>query len=156
MLRSQAASYNAPTMSTARSAQRIRRLANAVANGPAAARAWRLLLALLAVAVGYLALTPTPPTEVDFGWDKLNHVLAFFALAFSACLGYPASRRAGLLWLGGLLAYGGVIEVLQFYVPGRSSEWADLVADAVGIACGAIIAALMLRLAGTVSSRPIP
>jgi VanZ family protein len=102
---------------------------------------------LLVVAVSYLALTPTPPKVIDFGWDKLNHMLAFTALAFAACLSYPASRRTRLLLLCGLLAYGGSIEVVQHFVPGRSSEWGDLLGDAIGIALGAFIAAVVMRVA---------
>ena len=39
-----------------------------------------------------------------------------------------------------------LIEVLQLYVPGRSSEWGDLLADAIGVGAGAVIAMLLLRL----------
>lgn len=100
-----------------------------------------MLLYLLIVGVSYLALTPKPPTGIDTGWDKLNHTLAFAALAISAWLAYPASHRTRLLWLGALLAFGGLIEILQLFVPGRSAESGDLLADALGIACGAAIAA---------------
>ena len=106
---------------------------------------------LLVVAVSYLALTPAPPQGVDFGWDKMNHLVAFTALAFSACLSYPASRRTRLLLLCGLLAYGGSIELLQMLVPNRSTGWDDLLADAIGIAFGAAVAALVLRAAAAPS-----
>ena len=112
------------------------------------ARTWRALLVLLIVAVSYLALTPHPPAGVDTGWDKLNHMSAFTALALCAHLGYPASRRARGVLLGALLAYGGLIEALQSFVPGRSAEWGDLLADAVGIASGAALAAVVLCVAG--------
>ena len=118
---------------------------HALAAALAAARAWRIVTALLVVAVSWLALTPTPPPTIDFGWDKLNHALAFTALAFSACLGHPASMRMRLLWLCALLAFAGLIEVLQAFVPGRSSEWGDLLGDAAGIAIGAVLGAVALR-----------
>jgi VanZ family protein len=108
---------------------------------------------LLVVAVSYLALTPVPPPSIDFGWDKLNHVLAFSALGFSSYLSWPASRRGRLALLFALLAYGGLIEVLQQFVPGRACEWADLLADSIGIACGAVVAAYVLR---AVSSKVAP
>jgi VanZ family protein len=44
-----------------------------------------------------------------------------------------------------LRAFGVSIEVLQLFVPGRSSEWGDLLADSIGIACDAIIAPYVLR-----------
>jgi VanZ family protein len=120
-------------------------IARTFATTPAATRAWRWALGLLVVAVGYLALTPHPPEGIDTGWDKLNHVLAFMALAFCAGLSAPASLSARRLSMCGLLAYGALIEVLQLYVPGRSSEWGDLLADAIGIALGAAIAASVLQ-----------
>lgn len=104
-------------------------------------RSWRVILLLLLVGVSCLALSPVPPAGLDFGWDKLNHTLAFTALAFAASLSCPASRRGRLFLLGALFAYGGLIEVLQQFVPGRSCEWADLFADSIGIACGALLAA---------------
>jgi len=131
------------------------RFARAIAAGAAAAHTWRALLILLIVAVSYLALTPKPPVSIDFGWDKLNHVLAFTALAFSASLGYPASRGMRLLLLCGLLAFGGLIEALQLFVPGRSSEWGDLLGDSIGVASGAIIADYVLRAASTLSMRSL-
>lgn len=125
------------------------RFARAITTGPAAVQSWRALLALLVVVVGYLALTPYPPAGIDTGWDKLNHVLAFTALAFSASLSCPTSPGARRLLLCALLAYGGAIEIAQSFVPGRSAEWGDLLADALGIASGAVIAAVVVRVAAT-------
>ena len=141
-----------PTRPTA-ATQPARRLARAIALGAVAARAWRFLLILLIVGVTYLALTPAPPQDIDTGWDKLNHVIAFTALAFAACLCYPASRRARLLLLCSLLAFGGLIEALQLLVPSRSSEWGDLLADSVGIVCGAVMAACVLQAASAKAAR---
>jgi VanZ family protein len=123
------------------------RLRHALAAGATATRAWQILLVLLIVVVSLLALTPRPPTHADFGWDKANHLLAFAALALAARLGYPAPRAARLLGPMALLAFGGLIELLQLLVPERSGEWLDLLADGVGIVCGAIIAAAVLRAA---------
>ncbi len=99
---------------------------------------------LLLVAVGSLALSPGPPPGISFGWDKLNHMLAFTALAFSGYLGFQAYRGVRVLLLCALLAFGALIEVLQIFIPGRSSEWGDLLADSIGIACGAGIASAAL------------
>ena len=118
-----------------------------------AARLWQVLLGLLLVLVAWLALTPRPPPELSLGWDKLNHGAAFVALAFCAWLGQGAHpRRRGLALLA-LLAYGGLIEVAQWFGPGRSGEWADLLADAVGLAIGTSLARLALRLAALAARR---
>lgn len=109
-------------------------------------RFWQALLLVLLVVVAWLALTPKPPPEVTLGWDKLNHGSAFVALAFCAWLGLGANTWRRVLALVALLAYGGLIEVAQLFVPGRFGEWADLLADAVGLAVGAALAWLVLRL----------
>ncbi len=108
------------------------------------ARWWRAALALLLGVITWLALTPAPPPQADLGWDKLNHLAAFATLAVVAVLG--RSGTYGLVG-GALLAYGALIEVLQSYTPTRVGEWADLLADGVGIALGLLLVALWLRLA---------
>lgn len=114
---------------------------------------WRLLLALLVVTVGVLALMPNPAHGPDLGWDKLNHTLAFATLAFCAVLGQRGgSRRQLAAVLLALLAYGGLIEVLQLFVPNREGEWGDLLGDAVGIGIGALLAAAWLRVRGVASA----
>ena len=126
------------------------RIANAVMAG---VRTWRVILVLLIVCIAVLALMPSPPPDLDTGWDKLNHLLAFTSLAFAASLSSPASRSTRAWLLIALLGFGGLIEVFQLFVPGRSAEWADLLADAIGIACGAVIASVMLWLASAQAMR---
>jgi len=104
--------------------------------GARATRHWRVISLLLFVVVMVLALMPQVPTEFSTGWDKLNHALAFCALAFAWRLGFPGG---GWRWvqLGlALLATGGAIEIVQQFVPGRQADWADLLADAIGAAIG--------------------
>ncbi len=126
---------------TASPFKKLLRIAGAATAG---VRAWRVILVLLVACIAVLALMPAPPSDFDTGWDKLNHWLAFGSLAFAACLSSPASRTTRLLLLFSLLGFGGLIEVAQLYVPGRSAEWADLLADAIGIACGAAVASGLL------------
>jgi VanZ family protein len=102
-------------------------------------------LLLLLVVVTFLALTPKPPEGVESGLDKVAHLLAFTSLAFSGYRGFPACRGICSAVVTGLLAYGGLIEVLQVFVPGRSSEWGDLLADGIGIVFGIGLAAFVLR-----------
>jgi VanZ family protein len=69
-------------------------------------------------------------------WDKLAH--AGFFLAFTVLLmeGLP-----GPWWLGPLLAVlvGCVDEWHQLYLPGRSADLDDVLADVVGAALGAAL-----------------
>jgi VanZ family protein len=106
---------------------------------------WTALLFALALVAGVLAVVPQPPPTLDTGWDKLNHVLAFAALAFCARLAAEGSRWPVPAWQALVLAWGVLIELAQTQVPGRHGEWPDLLADAVGMGIGATAAWLVLR-----------
>ena len=106
-------------------------------------RLWQTLFVLLFIAISYLALSPAPPAGISTGWDKANHALAFASLAFSAR--FAGARRNWPLFIA-LLAYGGVIELLQLNIPNRDGDWHDLLADGVGIALGLVAATVGARL----------
>ena len=96
-----------------------------------------------ALAVMVLALMPIVPHIMpSTGWDKSNHMLAFAVLAVLGLWAYPGRMAVLLL---GLLAYGGLIEVLQSFTPDRFAEWADLLADVVGLLVGAVLASQLRR-----------
>ncbi|MED5622019.1 VanZ family protein [Ideonella sp. BN130291] len=105
---------------------------------------WRVLLALLVCVVAYLALTPEPPSDMATGWDKVKHMMAFSTLAVCAQFSGLRTRWPLMLAMAGLLAFGGAIEVIQPEV-GRNAEWADLLADAVGILAGTSAALWLSR-----------
>lgn len=112
-------------------------LATAFSGAPFARPWWRLTLALLLCAVTWLALAPAPPRLLSTGWDKLNHGLAFSTLALAAAMGFAAAWwRIG----AALLAYGGLIELLQAFLPPREADLADLMTDGLGIAVGLLLA----------------
>jgi len=92
--------------------------------------AWRMAFVVCALAVLVLALMPAKMAVVSTGWDKTNHLLAFCALGMLGCLAFPGQTIA--VWMG-LLAYGGMIEVLQSFTPDRSAEWGDWLADCFGL-----------------------
>ncbi len=106
---------------------------------------WRWALLLLAAVIAVLAVVPAPPKQMDLGWDKLNHLVAFASLGLCAVFGWRDSIAARLAALLALLAFGGAIELVQLQLPNRSGEWADLGADAIGIGIGALLALLWLR-----------
>ena len=83
-----------------------------------------------------LALLPTSHALPTTGWDKSNHMLAFLTLTLLGLLAYPAKPLAMTI---SLVAYGGLIEVLQSFTPTRSAEWGDLLADAVGVGIGWLV-----------------
>ncbi|MFT6643848.1 MAG: VanZ family protein [Patiriisocius sp.] len=94
--------------------------------------------------ITWLALTSEPPkTSQIIGWDKANHGLAFFVLAG---LGYfSVLQRNMLVWV--LLAtYGVAIELSQSYLGYRYFEFADMLANCVGIGLFVLCRPLLLRL----------
>ena len=100
---------------------------------------WALLLC-----VAVLSLLPTDylPPPIFSLWDKAQHALAFTALAALGLQAYPRRR-----WqvLAGLLVFGGLIELAQAATGWRYGEWADWLADAVGLALGMALAESLQR-----------
>jgi VanZ family protein len=90
------------------------------------------------VAVG---LFPAP-------WDKLAHLLTFAVVGMAAGLaGGMRGWRMALWCVAGALLVGGMDELHQMFLPGRSASWADLAADAAGGLLGAAVLAVLGRLA---------
>ncbi|MDP3086411.1 MAG: VanZ family protein [Rubrivivax sp.] len=112
-------------------------------------RAWRVMFAALVLVIAWLAFSPKPP-DIGTGWDKTNHLAAFAALAFVGALASTWRWRLA----GGLLAYGGFIELVQARIPGRSGEWNDLLADALGISLGLLMSAALAWAAQRRTNRP--
>jgi len=75
------------------------------------------------------------PKIVFDWWDKAQHALAFFALSV---LGFCAYQHRWVRVLIGLLAYGALIEVLQWLTGWRHGEFLDWLADGVGISIALI------------------
>lgn len=99
-------------------------------------------LALLAfwsavIAILFLATMPANEAPDPTGWDKANHALAFYVLTLLAALAYP---RRSLGWVALMLCgFGVLIEGVQT-IPmlGRSTEFADLLGDIVGVLIGIV------------------
>lgn len=129
-------------------------LRRALFSGPARRR-WRVATLVLAVAVVALALLPLSLHGPSLGWDKANHAVAFAALAVCGALGLRGAPNASRRLVLGLLALGIGIEVAQSFTPDRRAEWQDVVADAVGMAIGLLVArTLAARLDRRRAPRP--
>lgn len=103
---------------------------------------WVSLGAALFLLVVYLCLRAPGAEESWFpGFDKFAHASAFFALGF--CSLALVERRAYLRVIAVMLAIGLGIEVAQGLMAlGRRAEWADLAADALGVAFALIVSLL--------------
>ncbi|MBT2334936.1 VanZ family protein [Variovorax paradoxus] len=97
------------------------------------------MLALLVLSLAPSSVAAALPTT---GWDKSNHALGFAVLGLLGQLAWPG-RTAVVLTV--LLAYGGLIELLQSLTPDRVAEATDLLADWVGLLLGAGLAFLLER-----------
>lgn len=106
---------------------------------------------IAAAAALVLSLAPTSPELPSTGWDKSNHLFGFLTLAVLGLLAYPSRRRRVLI---GLLLFGGLIELLQSLTPYRFAEWADWLADALGIVVGYGLQTLYCRCSAKVLKAP--
>lgn len=99
-------------------------------------------------------LTPHPPAFTEHVWDKSLHFTAYFGLASMATVVLGAQRRT--LWaVVGLIALGGVLEILQGYT-GRDPDVFDAVANTLGAISGALVAVGFLRLFGRRTGVGVP
>ncbi|MDQ8154739.1 MAG: VanZ family protein [Gemmatimonadota bacterium] len=105
---------------------------------------------LWAVFIETLVLWPSPPDVPQpftiVGFDKMVHAAVF---AVQAALVGRALRIDGRPWwpaMVGSIAFGAVTEWQQQFIPSRSMELDDLLADAIGAVVGlSVFAAWALR-----------
>jgi VanZ family protein len=92
-----------------------------------------VIWALAIVAVTVLVLLPMQYLQLPVfnRWDKAQHAFAFLVLSGGALLLWPGASMRVVI---GMIAYGAGIELAQWAVGWRFAEWADLAADAVGVA----------------------
>ena len=98
-------------------------------------RAWAPALLWAAVLFSFSSRS-TVPADLGGGMDKVAHFGAFAVLGL--LLGYAARREGwAMRWpvLIGLV-YAASDEIHQSFVPGRSPDAADWVADALGVLAG--------------------
>jgi len=116
-------------------------------------RKFPLTLLCLALIV-YLSLVidiPETPLDNVALIDKWTHFVMYggsCAVMWWEYLRCHQRMNWPKMWLYaiiGMMVLGGVIEILQPYV-GRSGEWLDFVADAVGVLLGAGIGMMMKKI----------
>jgi hypothetical protein len=90
-----------------------------------------------------LTLLPLPAAIAQLGNDKVEHALAFLALALLGVLGWPGRGP----WVGtALLILGAAIEILQgtSFIH-RSMDPFDWFADGIGVLLGIGFATYLIR-----------
>lgn len=126
----------------------------------ASSKVFRLIAPLAWVGtIAWLSLTSSPPQLSGIlGWDKLLHAGAYGLLTLLIgqslfCL--PLNQRK-IWWYAWLAAVfiGGLMEILQLLAQtGRTAEWWDLFADAVGACLAGVI---FRQVAGSFWLQPAP
>lgn len=81
--------------------------------------------------------------------DKWTHLILFGGFNFLWLLATRAKRRKQTILISVLsIFYGGILELLQSVFPslGRSGDWLDAIADAIGVVLAALLYLLFCRL----------
>ena len=90
---------------------------------------------LFGTSLGLVAVLATVPIALPLptaGFDRIEHGVAFLVLALLGDFAFP-STRYGLHKALPLFGYGVLIELVQYFLPYRFFEIADIVWDAGGL-----------------------
>lgn len=105
-------------------------------------------LSIIWALIMLLATTMKPSDEMPkfeiLYFDKIVHFGIFGVLGF--LITYE-KRRADLLTLALCAGFGAAIEVVQSFLPWRSFEWADMLADTLGALAGILVAKYLIGFA---------
>src|ERR1700712_2029220 len=99
----------------------------------------KLIAWVLAAAVAFATLgPPSYRPHSDLGQNG-EHALAFVLLGFAFGLAYKRNR-----WLTAIIAVAmiGLVEILQFWAPGRHARLSDFIVDALAACVGLAAAAV--------------
>ncbi|MBD3241636.1 MAG: hypothetical protein GF331_13685 [Chitinivibrionales bacterium] len=114
------------------------------------------LLILYTFAIVAVSVLPRTELPGHGHMDKIGHFIAYFGLAILAWQVMP-NLRLRLLAAVGAVGLGGLLEVVQHFIPGRSASYADAAVNtlgvAVGLAVGAVVAPRITRCVASVGRR---
>ena len=109
---------------------------------------------LVIAAILFLSLFNPPKTKLDSVTfiDKIAHVCMYSGLELVIWIEYLRHHKnlnwVKILFLGIIfpIMLGGLMEIAQMYLTqGRSGEWADFLADAIGVMAGAVAGYFAIR-----------
>jgi len=93
--------------------------------------------------IAWGSLSPAAELPQHLPWDKFNHFVAYAGLAAGLRL---TGCRWATAWMAAV-AFSIAIEYLQLWAPGRhGGDWNDILANALGAACGCGLGQLILWL----------
>ena len=102
---------------------------------------WKAVSGFTLLLITTLSLIPLPELPQLPGSDKTHHLVAYGLLMFPVALHKPPKW----MYIGlGFIAWSGAIELIQPYV-NRYGEWLDLLANALGVLLGYVMAKLVSK-----------
>jgi VanZ family protein len=105
-----------------------------------------MLWALITLAITSI---PLPAIAAPPGADKGVHWILYFVLGVLSARAVLANRNARvaelLVVLAAILVFGAVDELHQYWIPGRSVDFRDWVADVVGALSGMVLVLVLAR-----------
>jgi VanZ family protein len=101
---------------------------------------FRIIAWLLTAAVTFATLGPPSYRPHSALGQEGEHALAFVLVGLAFGLAYPRRR---LLTAGVAVILIGVLELLQFWMPGRHARLEDFVVDALAAWVGIAVAAML-------------
>jgi VanZ family protein len=97
---------------------------------------------LLSAAIVVLSIVPAPlrpSTGAPSGWE---HAGIFFLTGFAFAVGYPMGRS----WkIAALISFCAMIEIMQFWAPGRHARLSDFLIDSLAVGLGFWVAHFVTR-----------
>lgn len=100
----------------------------------------RISLVLVVLGIAWLSLTPTE--TITIGNDKISHFIAYGILMVHIGLLTFPKIKSFLLGIALALMYGALIEIGQYFVPGRFMSGYDMLANAGGVLFGSVFTLL--------------
>ena len=97
----------------------------------------RLVLLFYILLVVVVSLLPSSGEASTWPIDKVGHFVAYAGMAILALLSFDTwtDRLAALV---GAIGLGALLEWGQSFIPGRDMSWVDGIANASGVAVGAV------------------
>jgi VanZ family protein len=101
-------------------------------------RYWLTSAITLLILIAVLLPGSKVPDVKLVGFDKIVHIIMFFAWAVAVRYDFSDARMAGVITVGFLFSL--FTEILQIFVEDRSFDWYDTLADITGLVAGCLMA----------------
>jgi VanZ family protein len=105
---------------------------------------FRISLIVAMLVISYLAFSAQENSMLDTGYDKSNHFIAFFVLAFLCHFSFIQKNRVYSIFLP-LLIYAVFIESVQYFLPYRTFSLLDIIADIFAVLVYLILAQWLIK-----------